>query len=801
MISHYLKPYWRNFKKSFLSLSFGIGGFALGMAVFTLCLLFISSETSFDKFNSNGPQIYRLVFGKDDAGGLAYTSHMMGQTVKDNFPGSKWVTFTNAGNARINFFNGNRKFNESKYYFTSPEVFDVFSFRLSQGDPASCLAAPFSAVLTPAAAARYFGEENPVGKTLKVDWAGTVYDLNITGLMEPPPFQSHLQFEFLISYATAEQIFLPKTLFTDWTANFQWNYVYLPEGTDTDFVARSLNKVYAERVPAEQRSDEVRFQPLERIHLHSKLSAEHSKNSDVTYVYIAASLGFLIIVICTINYLNILAALYARRLRELGIRKVLGARRYHIGSQFVLESMLNLLIAFGLSWLIIGFASPHFSNLLNSDISVGAVLAHPWIPLGSLAGIAAVISLYLVIFLSDLKPVSLIKGTDNFLSGTLSRSVMVGAQVSISLFLIVGSLSITRQIRFLENRELGFEKDQIVSVPYGRLITNGIMRHRKEFLNTTDITDLSLSSQIPSSNLNFKVRCFPEGGNPMKSDDPWSVSVLIVDHAFVQTYGLQMATGRPFSDDIRSDTAEAFMINESFAKELGWNEAVGKRIEINFNPGTGLIESKKGSVVGVVRDFHFESLHKPIGPVLFVFRPSAFFYASFRLTPGNTNEKVERLRTKWSSLFPDTPFDYFFVSDRVENVYRTEKSWARSIDIFSAAAILISCLGIYGLLSIILQRKVKEIAIRKIMGASGTSIMAFLSAGIFRVILVAFIVTLPFCFYAVNEWLNGFAYRAEISLDVFVISLVSFSAITLIVISGNLLKGARTSIVENLRGE
>lgn len=801
MIRNYLNPYLRNFAKNRLSLLIGIGGFALGIAVLTASLLFINNELTFDGFNQHKSSIYRIVFGDNDTNGLAYTSHIVGQTVQQDFPETKVISISNAGGARILFFNGDKKYTESAFYFISSEVFDVFSFPLINGDPQSCLKNPYTVVLTQKAANRYFGDENPVGKALKVDWGGTIHDLNVTGLMADLPLNSHLRFDFLISFPTAELLFQPKSLFTDWTANFQYNYVYVPDHLNIESIEKSLRTKYAELVPSQQRSFDLRLQPLDRIHLHSRLAAEHSKNNDVMYVYIAASLGFLIILISFVNYLNILFALYSKRIKELGVRKVLGAGSLDFGLQFVLESGLNLLMAFALALTILYFTSSFFSGLLNSDVSFDVLLNNLAIPIGSLIGVSIVLAVYILFFFSRLKPVSLIGSKQPFLTGHASKSVMVGLQVAISLILIIGSIAVKQQIQFLEDRELGFDKDNIIVVPLGEGIRPKIASARHELVNQTEVISMALSSQIPSSNLNFKVPCFPEGGNPMGNSDPWNVAMVVTDQDFVKTYNLTLSAGRAFSDEIRSDSSESFIVNETFVKELNWKDPIGRRIDMNFNPGTGTIERKSGTIVGIVRDFHFESLHKPIVPIVFIYKPTAFFVASFRLTPGFTQSKLESLKARWSTLFPDAPFDYFYITQRLESSYKTERSFAKSTMIFSATAILISCLGIYGLMSFIVQSRQKEITIRKVLGASEKSIMSLLLIQILKIVFIAFVATIPFCMYGVNAWLNGFAYRSALGPEVFLTALLGFIVIVLIVISGNLLKSARISVVENLRRE
>lgn len=777
----------------------GIGGFGLGIAIFMISLLFINNELTFDGFNRNKDSIYRIVFGSNDQDGLVYTSHIVGQTIKESFPDSKVISLSNAGGARIPFFHGDRRFTETRFYFVSPDFFDVFSYKLINGDPSTCLSAPYTIVITQQAVTRYFGNENPVGKALKVDWGGTIQDLNVTGVMENTPENSHMQFDFLISFSTAEQLFQPQSLFTDWTANFQYNYVYVPTHLQISTIEQSLRATYEKNVPVDQRRGDLRLQPLKRIHLHSRLSAELSKNNDISFVYIAASLGVLILLISSINYLNILFALYSKRVKELGIRRILGAGGLGLGLQFVLESALNLLIAFTLSLVILHFSSPFFSDLLSSPISFELLMNNVHIPIIILISICLLVGLYILVVFSGIRPISLVDNSQPFLTGSLSKSIMVGIQVSISLIMIIGSLATKQQIQFLEDREVGFDKANVIAVPLGEGVRSKIASVRNELVNQTDVTSMTLSSQIPSSNLNFKVPCFPEGGNPMGNSDPWNVALVVADHDFASTYNLNVIAGRSFSDEIRSDSAESFVVNETFVRELNWTDPIGRRIEMNFNPGTGTIEKKVGRIIGVVKDFHFESLHKSIAPIILIYKPSAFFIASFRFTPGETHSKLENLKSKWNSLFPEAPFDYYFVSQRMEASYKTERSLAKSTAIFSVVAILISCLGIYGLMSFIVESKQKEITIRKVLGANEPSIMALLLTKVLRIVIVSFVATLPFCIYFSNAWLNGFAYRTTLGPGVFLMALLGFTLIVIVVVSSNIIKSSRLSIVENLR--
>lgn len=800
MLKTYLTAYARSFAHNLVSLSLGIGGFSIGIAAFVVSLLFINYELGFDGFHKNRDSIYRVVYGDNDGHGSAYTAFVMGSVLQENFPGVKIVRFNNAGGMRIPMRHEDRKFVETRFYFTDPEVFDVFSFRLLEGDPGRALTAPFSVVITPAVAERYFGQQNPIGKALQIDWAGTLYELTVTGTIEAPPADSHLQFEMLLSNATAEQIFTPKTFFTDWTANFCYNYLMIP-AESREAVESTLRKLYGQTVPQNLRSYDVRLQPLSRIHLYSSLLAEHSPNSDVTYVYLAALLSMLIIVVSFFNYVNIQVAVYSRRTKELGVRKVLGARAGDIGLQFAVESLLNLALACWVAFLFLLCAIALFPEILHHALSLETLFHNYSTVLLSLAILAGALSLYMITVMSGIKPASLLSGTTHMLSGQRTKSITVGFQAAVSLLLIVGAIAVSRQLAFLEEKSLGFDREHVISVPYGRVITPKIEATRSELVDGVDVLSMSLSSQIPPSNLNFKVPAFPEGGNPDGTTEPWSVALVVIDEGFTETFDLSLSAGRAFSDELRNDTTESFLINESFARQMGWHDPLGKRIEINFNPGTGIVEHKRGEVIGVIKDFHFESLHQSIEPILFLYKPTAFFYASFRLSPGNVPSKLGAMKEKWSRLFPDTSFDFFFLDQRIQALYRTEQAWSRNIIIFSACAVLISCFGIFSLVSFMVQSKLKEITMRKVLGATKQSIMLLMGYRIFKVIALAFLLTVPVSLYAINRWLDGFAYRTTIGTDVYLQAFGLFLLLTFITIFGNLVKAARVGICENLRRE
>lgn len=802
MWHHYWVMYWRNAFKQKLSTALNIVGLVIGLASALAMSLFIESEFAVDRF-VDSQEVHRVVFGESDNTGSAYTPFVLGTELENSYPGVKAIRFNNAGNARANFKRGDKQFTETAFYFTDAEALQVFPFQLISGDKQTCLVEPFTMVITKKAAQKFFADANPVGQSISMKWIDQDYEIKITGLLDEDSFHSHLSFDYLISIATAERLFQPQSFFTDWTANFNVTYLFVENHNTANEIDGQLSNIYRQHLP-QSVSDfsQLRLQPLERIHLYSHLSREISTNSDIKYIYLALGIGILVLIVCLINYTNLMSALFTLRLKEIGVRKSLGAARVTILKQFLIESMSNVVLALLLASVLVALLMPMLTTKLSMNWTLGQLIMIPgvWISIVALLIVGFVVGLYPSLVMAKQNAGEILYGRIKMImQGTWLKNCLMVLQIFIAVFILVAALVARKQLQFMEVKDLGYSKESMLTIPHGRSIREKTESVKREMMQTGSIVSATLSSQLPSRGLGFKVPAIVEGGNPNGTLEPWPVSVVSVDFDFFQTFGLRLKEGRTFSTQFPSDSTEGFVINEAMVRVLNWSSPIGKEIEMTYNVGNGTVETRKGHVIGVINDFNFESLHKNIEPVVFIFKPFWFYYVTFRLTPGATAANIDALAAKWKSIEPDAPFEYSFMTDRLEQLYVRERAWASGVNFFSVIAIAISSLGLLGLISFMVQTRMREIAVRKILGAGINSIFLKLYGPMLALILFAFALALPVGWYACTWWLNGFAYRIDISLDVFVIAALTVILVSTISIASRILKAAHVNPVDVLK--
>lgn len=801
---HYLLTYSRNASKNKISTSLSLIGLVIGLASALAMSLFIESELMVDQ-HENSKNVYRVVFGQDDNSGSAYTPFVLGSELKNTYAGVKPVRFNNAGNARVNFKRGDKQFMETAFYFTDPEVFQAFPFQLIEGDAPSCLSQPFSVVLTQRAAQKFFSDENPVGKTITINWIDQDYDLKVTGLLDETSYHSHLSFDYLISISTAERLFQPQTFFTDWTANFNVTYLFVDNPVTAEVINNQLTSVYQSHLQ-QKTSDfnQLRLQSLEKIHLYSHLSRELSVNSDIKYLYLAACIGILVLATCLINYTNLMSAMFTMRLKEIGVRKSFGASRFIILRQFLTESMVNVILALLLALVLVALTLPTLTLRLGMSWTFGQLLHIPgaWISIAALSTTGFLIGVYPSLVIANQNAGEILYGRIRImLKGAWLKNSLVMLQLFIAFFILVGALVARKQLQFMEEKDLGYHKESMLTIPHGRAIRERTESVKQEMMQTGSIVSATLSSQLPSRSLGYKVPAIVEDGNPNGSTDPWPVSVVSVDFDFFQTFGLQVKEGRTFSTEFPNDSTQGFVINESMARALNWQSPLGKEIEMTYNVGNGTVETRKGQVIGVINDFNFESLHKTIEPVVFIFKPFWFYYVTFRLRPGITPTDIELLGQKWKSIHPDAPFEYTFMTDRLEQLYLNERAWASGVNIFSIIIIGISSLGLLGLISFMVQTKMREIAMRKVLGASSWSIFMKLYGPMLELILIAAALAMPVAGYACSSWLNGFAYSISVDVDTLIIPFLIVTLVSTLAVVSRIVKAVNVNPVDILKIE
>jgi len=798
MIKNYLKIILVNLKKYKAYSFINILGLALGIACSILIAAYVFHELNFDKFHENTERIYRLRSDLKMAGDhldIPKSGPPMGEYLVQNYPEVlDAVRFRSLGRVSVRY--RENQFYEDRLFFTDNSVFNIFTFPLVEGDPRTALEAAFSMVITEDMAKKYFGAEDPVGKVLTVN---NQYNFTVTGVAQNVPSNSHFIFDMLCSFETYAQE--NKSDMQNWLSINNYTYILLREGYDYRQLEQKLPDMVQKKAGAilKYANGELKIslQPLVRIHLHSNLMQEIGGNSDIVYVYIFAAVAIFILAIACINFMNLSTARSANRAQEVGLRKVMGADRGKIIRQFLGESVFYGMISLVFALFLVELALPLFRSLSGMQLRI-PYTENPWLIL-SLIGLAVLVGIcagsYPAFFLSAFQPVRVLKG--QYKAGTGSsrfRSVLVIVQFAISAALIIGTIVVFNQLKYMKNARLGFHKEQVVVVPISDESTQDSLRPLKEELKSLGgILSVAASSQVPGQTVFFNPKN-PEG---FSMEQLQFMGELAVDADFFPTLGIEMAAGRNFSPELETDIGQSIIINETAAKKFGWENPLGKSIK-EFTASGKLI---KKTVIGVVKDFHIESLHKQIAPLHISCTNNFLNSISIRISPGNIPETMARIQEKMKQFAPHQPFAYTFLDDSFDSQYRAEERLSRIFTYFSMLAVFIACLGLFGLASFTAEQRTKEIGIRKVLGASVSGILVLLSKEFTKWVLIANVIAWPLSYYFLNKWLQGFAYRTNITVSIFVLSLVISLLIALLTVSFQALRAATADPIRSLRYE
>jgi putative ABC transport system permease protein len=803
MIKNYLKSAWRNIARHKFISFINIFGLTVGITCCLLILTYIINETSYDKYNINADRTYRVTRIFYSGNGieslhLSAVAPPFGPLLKNAFPQVQQMTrLYPTGTVILRY--KEKLFNEENGFFADEHFFDVFSADITNGDKHTALNEPYSVMLTDRIAHKYFGDSDPINKTIILD--NTKHEFKVTGIFKPFPLNAHMHPEILISFNTLKDtaMYGEKQLETNYGNNSFYTFLLLPKGYNADNLRKQLpsfldNYVHMPGMAGNVKTSKfvtLTLQKLTDIHLRSHLDDEIENNGDITRVYIFSVIALFILLIACINYMNLSTARSALRAKEIGIRKVIGAQRKEIIRQFLSESVLVTWIALLLAVVLTCVLLPYIDKLSNLNLTLSAL--YNWKVLPALVALPFVIGLisgiYPALFMSSFKPVKVLKGVFKAGSGGVSfRKVLVVAQFAISIILIVATTVVFQQLRFIQQKSLGFNKDHILTTAYNN---DGLGKQyesfRNEMLKIPGVTDAGRSSRIPSGRLLDE-----QGASVMQNGVLQQVKIdlkcLSTDYGFIPTYGMQLAAGRNFSRDFATDTA-SYIINETAVKMLGWgspDNAVGKDMVYG---GT------KGKVVGVVKDFHFESLHQAIVPMIF-YIPSGGNYHRLSLKIGGNNipATIAAIGSTWHRYLPDIPFDYSFLDQKFQQLYNTEQQQGSLFTIFSCIAIFIACLGLFGLSAFTITQRVKEIGVRKVLGAS-------VSKDFMKLVLVAAVFAFPIAWYLMNKWLLDFASRISISWWIFVFAGIIALIIAFVTISFQSIKAANANPVKSLRSE
>jgi putative ABC transport system permease protein len=768
MFANYLKIAFRNIRKQKGYAFINIAGWAVGMTVCTLILLWVQDELSFDRFHRNADRIYRLTIdarlGTPQSAPVAPTP--AAAALAREYPEIlKTARLDRPRRAVVKF--EDREFQEEGVGAVDNSFFEIFTFPFLSGDPGTALARPYTAVVTESTAKKIFGTASPLGKFLRLDDGK---DYAVTGVLKDVPRNSHLTFSVLRSYETlvAEN----KQATENWFAISTYSYLLLDEKADPRTLEAKFPAVVEKNMgptlKAVGGSMTFRLQALRRIHLYSDFSVDVAPQGDIATVLLFSGIALLVLLIASINFVNLSTARSSTRAREVGLRKTLGAFRRRLVGQFLGESVLYSLLAMVLGLLL------HFPGLRLFGQAIGRpmranVFQVPWMP-PALFGLAILVGLaaggYPAFVLSSFRPARVLKGQLKAGGGVWFRRILVVTQFTVSVLLIISTLVVSRQISYVKNKKLGFDKEHVLVVPrLGPSLRRSFASVRSELKAIPGILDIGASSLVPGLGISRSV-FFPEG---FSQNEPQLMDVLSVEPGFFSALGIQIAAGRNFSETMETDRTQSVIINETAARQFGWSDPIGKRFVNRPGPGQPG-ETTFLTVVGVVRDYHLTSLYQKIGPQMILYNPDAAGVLSLRLAPGNLTRTLDMLKQAWKKLDPRNALDYFFLDDRFDTQYRADERMKILTLDFSFLAVLIGCLGLYGMASFTVERRTREIGIRKVLGSSVSRIVRLLSKETVLLVGLANAVAWPVAYVLMKIWLQRFAYRTTLSPWLFVVA-------------------------------
>ena len=804
MFKNYFKIALRNLIRYKGYAFLNISGLAIGMVCCLFLLIYIQDELNYDKFHRNSEQIYRVICTENKDGNIRHIANTWGPLrtiLKSEFPE---IIHT------IRFFpstvvvktSENIKFQEDNFFYTDSTVFDIFSFNLKIGDPGTALKSPYSVVLTESTAKKYFGDTNPIGKFLNVE---NKYNYEVTGIIEDIPHNSHLHFDFLASIYSLKDFMEFALGEHGWHFPAMYTYVLLETGVNPVELQNRFPQLIEKHVGkwmVEERS--LQLQPLEDIYLRSNLESEIEPVSNILYVYIYSTIAFFILLIACINFINMSTAKSAVRKTEVGMRKVLGAHRIQIAKQFFSESIFYTIVAVFLAILLVLVSLPSFNALVGKNISISNMTN-----LYSISGVVLLIIFVGIIsgsypsfVLSACPPIQVVQNRIEFFKRTGSnikfRDILVLFQFAISISLISITLIIKLQLGFIQNKSLGFNREQTIIMPVlDEDIQNDWETVQNELLTYPGVTHVTATSTIPGIEREMD---FPIRAQGLSENSSWEMKTMLVDFEFIQTFGMELIKGRNFSKARPSDKNEAFILNESAVKKLGWENPLGKRFEMDNLTERG---TKKGFVIGVVKDFHFQSLHYKIDPLVLQIYPESYYLdnLAIRIQSQNMAETLGFIKQVWNNVAPHRPFEYSFLDETLGKIYVKENKLEEIFRIFAALAITIGCLGLLGLTSFTTERRSKEIGIRKVLGASIPNIVFLLSKEVTKWVILANLLAWPLTYYIMNRWLQNFAYHISIDIFVFVITSFMVLLVALLTVSYQSIKAALADPVKSLKYE
>jgi len=774
MFKNYFSSALRNVFKNWKYLLINLLGLSIGLAASIYIVLFVNFELSFDKFHSQADNIYRIgVRGlmMNNEINQAITAAPMAEAMRNDYPDVlSACRIRESGDWLIRY--EDKKINERDFLFADSTFFDVFSFKLLKGDPKTVLNEPRSIVITESSAKRYFGNDEPIGKLLKVENDSILY--KITGLMEDVPENSHFHFELLGSLNT-----LRGSNNTFWISHNYYTYIVLKEGTDPKAFEEKLQSLIPKYVGPqieqylginmEQFASAGNYfgyfiQPITEIHLHSDLQYEIESNGNIVYVYIFISIAIFILLIACVNFTNIATARASTRSKEVGIRKVVGAMKKHLVLQFLLEALIICSISLLFALFILEFFMPNLNNLVQLPLKIDYLGNFYTIPLFLLLILLVSILAggYPAFFLSSFRPIAVLKGKLKLgVKGGVLRAILVIFQFIVSVFILLSTYTVFDQLRFVLNKDLGFDKENIVMIRRSDALKKQMEAFKADLKTLPNVISVSNANTYPGEN--FSNNAFFLEGEP--TSNTYLLNQAWISFDYEKVFGFEMVEGRFFSPDFPTDS-QAIVINEAAVKSLGFENPIGKHI---LHPRSET-EIAPLTVIGVVKNFNFKSLHTPIEPAVFTLMPGNWEgVVCVKIEPENKIQTINNIQKTWESFTSDYPFEYFFFNDHINSLYKSEKRTSRVFVMFSILSILIAFLGLLGLISFMTEQRKKEVGIRKTFGSTSFNIILIYCKEILKLIVIASAISWPLSYFVMNKWLQDFSYRVNIDLVMFIV--------------------------------
>lgn len=800
MLKNYLKIAFRNLLNQKFYSAINIIGLSIGISACIFVTLYIKHDLNYDRYHKNAEQIYRIGFSATEEGKTFYMAQspaLLGPTLKNIYPEIKKysrIYFSERSLVKV----GDIKNYEDRISYADSTFFEIFTYDVLVGNKAEFLKKANSIVLTESTAKKFFGNENPLGKIIEID---NRYNFEVTGVIKAVPTNSHFKFDFLASYSSLDKqsvaIYLPQ-----WGATFgSYTYISTEKGFEPkEFEKKAENffRTYTDMTNADWK---IIVSPLLDIHLNSHLNDEIEENSSMLKILILGSIALFILLLACINFINLSTARSSKRAVEIGIRKVLGAVKFQLVKQFLSESVLLSLISFTISIIAVIFLLPSFSTLVGTEISFNP--GANWIALifviigvllvGVLAG------LYPAFFISSYQPIKVIKGVRASKTGKKSvsflRKGLVILQFAISIILIAGTIIVNLQLKYLREYNMGFDKEYMIVLPVHEKVGNNYKTIKNELKKIHGVLSATAGRGAPINSNNFGADCKPNGVND--EHGAFGIELNSVDYDYMNHFGVKIIAGRNFSEEFSGDFPNAMVINEKMVKSLGLQnpqDAIGKSYFISIN-------EYKPEIIGVVKDFNSSSLHNEIASQVFMTNSNWFKEFIIKVKSENISSTINSVNELWAKFFPQYPFEYNFLDESIDKMYKSEEKYSRVISTFSVVALFIACLGLFGLASFVTELRKKEIGIRKVLGASVNNIIQIISGEFAILVMIANIIAWPVAYYFMNKWLQDFAYRIEMTWWIFIASGCIALLIALIAVSFQARKAATTNPIESLKYE